>query len=253
MDLDLIQVLVAVGVVFFAAAVQAAVGFGAGMIIVPVLIWAGMPIEAALALMSAAVTGQLSVKLWRYRNEVPWREVLWPMGAARALGYIPGFTLLWLLSGATTDVVKQSVGAMVLLALGLQVGLRVKPRQRLASGWAWLAGLAGGTTAGAVGMGGPPLVLWVVAHDWESKKARLFLWASFWVCMPIQLATLVIMFDPVPQLQLMGVGLATLPAALLGLAGGLWLGHRIPKKQLRWAMIALLFVLGVTSLVGPMV
>jgi uncharacterized membrane protein YfcA len=174
------------------------------------------------------------------------------MGAARAIGYVPGFALLWLLSGASTDVVKQSVGAMVLLALGLQIGLRVKPRERLASAWAWLAGAAGGTTAGAVGMGGPPLVLWVVAHDWPGKKARLFLWASFWVCMPIQLVVLVALFEPVPQLKLMGVGLATLPAALLGLAGGLWLGHRIPRRQLRWAMITLLLVLGVSSLVGPM-
>lgn len=249
---DATLLIIAVGTVVLASAVQAAVGFGAGMIIVPVLIWAGMPIGEALALMSAAVMGQLSVKLWRYRREVPWGEVLWPMGVARVIGYAPGFALLWLLSGATTGVVKQAVGAMILVALALQVGLRVRPRERLSPGWAWLAGVTGGTTAGAVGMGGPPLVLWVVAHDWPPKRARLFLWASFWVCMPIQLAVLALMFEPVRQLKLMGVGLGTLPAALLGTACGLWLGHRIPRRMLRWMMIALLAVLGLTSLVGPL-
>lgn len=241
-----------VGVVLFAALVQAAVGFGAGMIIVPVLIWAGLPIEHALAVMSAAVCGQLSVKLWRYRREVPWREVVWPMGTARALGYVPGFALLWLLSGAPTAVVKQAVGAVVLFALALQVGLRVKPREHLAAGWAWLAGVAGGTTAGAVGMGGPPLVLWVVAHDWPGKKSRLFLWASFWLTMPLQLGVLVLLFEPAEQLKLMAIGFATLPAALLGMAGGLWVGHRLPRRQLRWMMIGLLVILGVSSLVEPM-
>lgn len=244
--------MIAAGVVLVASAVQAAVGFGAGMIIVPVLIWAGLPIEEALALMSAAVACQLSAKVWRYRREVPWREVLWPMGVARVLGYVPGFVLLWLLSNADTSLVKQAVGAVVLLALALQVGLRVKPREKLSAGWAWLAGVAGGTTAGAVGMGGPPLVLWVVAHDWPAKKARLFLWASFWICMPIQLTVLIVLFQPVDQLMRMGLGVATLPAALVGTALGLWLGHRIPRRQLRWMMIALLVVLGVTSLVEPM-
>lgn len=251
-DLTLFQVIVIVGVMLFAAIVQAAVGFGAGMIAIPVMIWAGLPIEHALAVMSAAVCGQLSVKLWRYRREVPWREVLWPMGVARVAGYVPGFVLLWLLAGASTAEVKQAVGAVVLIALGLQTGLRIKPRERLASGWTWLAGVTGGATAGAVGMGGPPLVLWVVAHDWPGKKARLFLWASFWLTMPIQLTGLILMFKPVEQLSLMAVGLATLPAALVGTSAGLWIGHRIPRRQLRWLMIALLVVLGVVSLVGPM-
>ncbi|MFN3168581.1 MAG: TSUP family transporter [Phycisphaeraceae bacterium] len=252
MDLTPYQLFVIVGVVLFAALVQAAVGFGAGMIIVPVLIWAGLPIEHALAVMSAAVCGQLTVKLWRYRREVPWREVVWPMGTARLIGYVPGFVLLWLLAGASTAVVKQAVGATVLLALAMQAGLRVEPRERLATGWAWLAGIAGGATAGAVGMGGPPLVLWVVAHDWPGKQARLFLWASFWATMPLQLGVLIILFHPIEQAVLMGVGLATLPAALLGTAGGLWVGHRIPRRQLRWMMIGLLVVLGVGSLIGPM-
>lgn len=243
---------IAIGAVLIAALVQAAIGFGAGMIILPILIWAGMPIEQILALMTGAVTAQLTVKLWHYRKEVPWRLVLWPVGVARLIGYAPGFALLWVLAGASTDIVKQAVGSMILVALGLQLGLRVKPREKLAPGWGWLAGFTGGVTAGAVGMGGPPLVLWVVAHDWPAKQARLFLWASFWFVMPIQIVVLVLMFEPNTQLKMTGIGVLTLPIAMLGTAAGLWLGQRIPKRQLRWAMIALLVVLGVSSLVGPM-
>jgi len=252
LPVDTTLIFFAVFAVVIAAVVQAAIGFGAGMIILPILIWAGMPIGQILALMSGAVTAQLTVKLWHYRREIPWRLVLWPVGAARLIGYVPGFALLWVLASASTDIVKQAVGAMILFALALQLGLRVKPRERLAQGWSWLAGVSGGITAGAVGMGGPPLVLWVIAHDWPPKQARLFLWASFWFVMPIQITVLVLMFEPVEQLILTGIGVLTLPAALLGTAAGLWLGHRIPKRQLRWAMIGLLLVLGVSSLVRPM-
>ena len=250
--MDPTQLIIAIAAILLAAVVQASIGFGAGMIILPILVWARMPIEEILALMSGAVTAQLTVKLWHYRKEVPWRLVLWPVGVARVIGYVPGFALLWVLAGASTDIVKQAVGSMILIALGLQLGLRVKPKEKLAQGWAWLAGLSGGVTAGAVGMGGPPLVLWVVAHDWSAKRARLFLWASFWFVMPIQIVVLVLMFEPATQMKMVGVGVLTLPIAMLGTAAGLWLGHRIPKRQLRWAMIALLLVLGVTSLVGPM-
>lgn len=250
--MELTVLLIAVGAVLIAAVVQASIGFGAGMIILPIMIWGGMDIGEILALMSGAVTAQLTVKLWHYRSEIPWRLVLWPVGIARLIGYAPGFVLLWVLAGASKDVVKQAVGGMILVALALQLGLRVKPREHLAQGWAWLAGLTGGVTAGAVGMGGPPLVLWVVAHDWPNKQARLFLWASFWFVMPVQIVVLVLMFEPVEQLKMVGVGVLTLPIAMLGTAAGLWLGHRLPKQQLRWAMIALLVVLGVTSLVGPM-
>ncbi len=251
-SLDTTQLILAVLAILIAAVVQASIGFGAGMIILPMLLWAGMEMGPILALMSGAVIAQLTVKLWHYRKEIPWRLVLWPVGIARLIGYVPGFALLWVLANSSTDIVKQAVGAMILVALGLQLGLRIKPREQLAQGWGWLAGFTGGVTAGAVGMGGPPLVLWVVAHDWPAKQARLFLWASFWFVMPIQIVVLVMMFEPATQLKMAGIGALTLPIAMLGTAAGLWLGHRIPKRQLRWAMIALLLVLGVTSLVEPM-
>jgi hypothetical protein len=33
--------------------------------------------------------------------------------------------------------------------------------------------------AGICGMGGPPLVLWAMAHDWPADKVRAFLFACF--------------------------------------------------------------------------
>lgn len=250
--MDAVLILLILAIMSFAALVQAAVGFGAGMIAIPLLIWAGLDLPAAIGLMAAGTGGQLTFKVIRYRKQIDWRLVLWPMSAARVVGYVPGFVALWWLAGSSTAVVKQVVGAVVLLALFMQLALRVKPREHLHEAWAWLAGLFSGLFAGAVGMGGPPTVMWVLAHDWPSHKARQYLWASFWVLMPIYLTVLLIMFGW-GELKYMGLGVATLPVVLLGTAGGLWIGHRIPKRQLRWAMVGLLVVLGVVSVAGPWV
>lgn len=239
-------------IVTFGAAVQAAIGFGAGMVAIPLLIWAGLPLEHALGVMGTTIAGQLMFKVWRYRRQIDWKLVFWPMGVGRLIGYVPGFAALWWLSQSPTAIVKQVVGAAVLLALLLQVGFRVKPREKLAAGWGWLAGISGGIGAGAVGMGGPPTVMWVLAHDWPNKQARQFLWASFLIFMPLQLAALLVLFGT-GELLYMGIGVVTLPVVLLGTAGGLWLGHQLPTRQLRWLMIGLLVVLGVMSVVGPMV
>ncbi|MEM1353415.1 MAG: sulfite exporter TauE/SafE family protein [Planctomycetota bacterium] len=250
--MDAVLILLILLIMSFAGMVQAAVGFGAGMIAIPLLIWAGLDLPAAIGLMAAGTFGQLTVKVVRYRKQIDWKLVLWPMMAGRILGYVPGFIALWWLAGSTTMVVKQVVGGVVLLALFLQVGLRVKPRERLHEAWAWVAGFFSGLSGAAVGMGGPPTVLWVLAHDWPGHQARQYLWASFWVLMPVYLATLLVMFG-LDELKYMGLGVATLPVVMLGMAAGLWIGHRIPKRQLRWAMIGLLIVLGVVSIVGPMV
>ena len=59
---------------------------------------------------------------------------------------------------------------------------------------ALLAGMASGYMAGAFGMGGPPLVLWTMAHDWPAKKSRAFLWSNYLVFMPIQSCLLLWLF-----------------------------------------------------------
>ncbi|XAM01523.1 sulfite exporter TauE/SafE family protein [Phycisphaeraceae bacterium D3-23] len=234
-----------------AGAVQAAVGFGAGMFATPLMLLLGLSLPEAIGVLSSGVLVQGGYKTWHYRREVPWGFV-WPMVWARLAGYGPGFVALYWLSGAGKQVVKPVIGGFILLALSLQVLMRTKPRAHVARGWTWVAGFASGLFAGAVGMGGPPVVLWVVSHDWPALRARVFLWANFFVLMPVAMLALGLIYGR-PVWIAMGWGLVLVPAVMLGTAGGLWLGHRIPRRELRWAMIGLLVVLALTSIVGPMV
>ena len=229
--------------------VQAAVGFGAGMVATPLMLWVGLSLPEAIGVLCSGVLVQTGYKTWRYRREVPWPEVL-TMTWARLIGYGPGFVALYGLAGAGRAVVKPVIGGFILLALIAQVALRVKPRARVAPGWTWLAGGLGGVFAGAVGMGGPPVVLWVLAHDWPALRARVFLWTTFFLLMPVAMLALGLMY-PSTAWAAMGWGFVLVPAVLAGTGVGLWLGHQIPKRQLRWAMIGLLATLATTSIMGP--
>jgi uncharacterized membrane protein YfcA len=232
-----------------AGLVQAAIGFAAGMVAIPLMLWVGLPLPEAIGVMSSGVLVQTTVKTWRYRHEVPWKLV-WPMSIARLGGYMPGFAALYWLSTEGTAVVKPVIGGFILVALGVQLGLRIEPREKIAGYWAWVAGFVSGVTAGAVGMGAPAVVLWLFAHDWPALRARVFLWANFLMLMPVAMVGLGLIYGG-PAWRAMAWGFVFVPMVLMGTWAGLWLGHQLPKQQLRWAMAGVLVLLAMTSILGP--
>ena len=96
-------------------------------------------------------------------------------------------------------------------------------------------------------MGGPPLVLWVMAHDWTTEKTRGFLFASFMCLVPVQLALLYLSFG---QDSLRGalMGLALSPAVLAGSLAGLRVGGRFSKLLLRRLAFALLMAIALNAM-----
>lgn len=233
-----------------AGLVQAAIGFAAGMVAIPLMLWAGLSLPEAIGVMSSGVLVQTSVKTWRYRQEVPWDIVL-PMSAARLAGYVPGFMALYWLSTEGTAVVKPVIGGFILVALAVQLGLRLEPREKVAGYWTWVAGFISGLTAGAVGMGAPAVVLWLFAHDWPALRARVFLWANFLVLMPVAMVGLGVIYGGLAW-RAMAWGFLLVPMVLTGTWAGLWLGHQLPRRQLRWAMVGVLVLLAISSIVGPL-
>lgn len=150
-----------------------------------------------------------------------------------------------------TARVKQVVGVILLLALGMQWLLKIKPRQHIGVGWTLIAGAASGLTAGLVGMGGPPVVLWVMAHDWPAKKSRAFLWATFMMLIPFNLVLLVIKFGSGMWGSCL-IGLCLSPLVVLGSELGQRVGELMNRHRLRSAALLLLLVLALVSILGPL-
>ncbi|MBN1830134.1 MAG: hypothetical protein JW884_13470 [Deltaproteobacteria bacterium] len=112
--------------------------------------------------------------------------------------------------------------------------------------WAGLSFVASGLLAGICGMGGPPLVLWSMAHTWSSEKTRGFLFAVYVASIPIQIILLYFAFG---SNILSSVMLAIIfsPFVYLGTLVGMPIGNRMSKDKLRGIAYAILMTLGISA------
>ena len=168
------------------AFVQGAVGFAYGMIAIPVLLWAGLSLPQSVALVSTTVIAQTAAGVWRFRRHVVWRD-LPGVAAGRYAGLPVGLLIMAALDGAGRGVMKQAVGAVLLAIVVLTVAFRPAPRERVRARWSFPTGFSSGLLSGTTGMGGPPVVLWMIAHDWSTQRGRAFLWSLFLSLLPVQL------------------------------------------------------------------
>ena len=244
------QLLIIAVILMFGIAVQAAVGFGAGLFAVPLLVWLGVPLPTSVGLLLALVIVQTGTACWRHRDQLPWRAVL-PMSISRGVGLPVGVMLMYLIAEMDPNRTKQVVGAVVLVALALQIGFRVKPKPQIHGGWTLLAGSLSGLMAGMIGMGGAPLVLWMMAHDWPATRQRVFLWLTFLLLIPIQACLLVLTFGQ-PLILALLLGLAMTPFGLVGAWLGGHVGRRLSRARLRVAMTWILVAIALQSIVGPL-
>lgn len=231
-------------------AVQAAVGFGAGLFAIPLLVWLGIPLPIAVGLLLTLVIVQTGSACWRHRDELPWRSVM-PLSITRGAGLPVGVLLMYLLTEMDPNRTKQLVGGIVLIVLVLQVGFRVEPKEQIHWGWTLLAGSLSGLMAGMIGMGGAPLVLWLMAHDWPATRQRVFLWLTFLLLVPIQAILLVLTFGK-PLVIALLLGIVLTPAGLVGAWFGHQIGRRLSRARLRVAMTLILVAIALQSIVGPM-
>lgn len=228
---------------------QAASGFAAGLLIVSTLIWFDYSIPEAQASLIVATIPQNLWGVWKFRDAIVVEQVKWP-AVARLISLPFGIIVLKSMESLEIDTVKQLVGGLMLLITLVICFFRPVPRERLHWGWSWLAFPVSGFLQGLVGMGGPAMVLWVQAHDWDTKKSRGFLFSMYLVSMGPALAMLFVVFGKrliEPSLFAAALTPLLLIATSLGLKAGTWLG----RKRLRQITLAVLILIGVAGLAAP--
>jgi uncharacterized protein len=238
-------------ILFASSIVQGAVGFAAGLFGIPLLMLTGIPLADAVAISMVTSAVQNCISAWQLRREIDFRGTLRPSLVRLATLPLGVFALeaLGKESGAK-DLTGQVVGAVVLAIVAFQWAWRVEPREHLHPAWEWLTFSLGGFLLGLCGMGGPPMALWVLAHNWSMNRARAFLYFIFVTGVPPQALLLWWQFGN-PILYAMLLGLAGLPAVLAGLYLGLYLSRIIPDRALRRLSLAVLVLIGISSIITP--
>ena len=162
---------------FAGAFVQSATGFGFALVLSPALFAALEPVEAVTALLALGLVLNLLVMFEHGRPEhVHWRRLV-PLLAAAVPGLLLGALALSQLSKQTLQV---AVGAAVILAAAWQLRHRRRQtRPRLIRGAGLAVGLSSGALTTSISISGPPIVLWLEAHDLSPADFRATLAASF--------------------------------------------------------------------------
>ncbi|MHC4218154.1 MAG: TSUP family transporter [Planctomycetota bacterium] len=237
------------GALALGSMIQSAAGFGFALFSVPLLILLGCRSYEAIVLVSVAAAFHALVGVFILRRHLHWPRVL-GMIALACLAQPFGVAVLGVLAEQDRGTVRRVFGAIVLVALVIQVALRVRPRERLPAWVMIVALLISGFMGGLSGMSGPPVVLWVMAHRWSNPESRATLWAYFGGTTPVQLFLLWREFGS-PIVDAAGLGVAFVPATIVGLLPGLWIGHRIPKPWLRTISVVILAAIALYALLAP--
>jgi len=245
------QIILAGTIISAGMLLQGVVGFGSGLFSIPLLLLAGIRFELALAMLPMPIAAQTGWNLYHYRTHIPWGPV-WRVSIWRFAALPVGVWLLVQLASAEQATAKQVIGVVLLLVLAVQWLAKVKPVERVHRAWDVAAGLGSGLMAGAFGMGGPPIVLWVAAHDWPAKRSRAFLWCSFLIFMPPWIG-LVIWQYGWPIIEVMAWSLTFIPAILLAAHVGGKVGDRFNRHRLRQVAMGLLVLIAISAIVGPLI
>ena len=230
--------------------VQAAAGFAAGLVIVPALLWFGYSIPAAQCSLLVATIPQNIWGVWSLRESFEPKSIVWP-GLGRVLFLPTGIIVLQWMDSVNEETIRQLVGVIVLLVTLAIIFIRPTPRKHLPPVWAMVAFPLSGFFQGLVGMGGPPMVFWVQAHDWSTEKTRSFLFMMYLVSIFPALAFLYIAFgNEVIEPGLLA--LAMIPVLWVVTYFGLKFGSMLGRQRLRRVTLGLLLLMGAAGVIGPM-
>ncbi len=238
-------------IVLGGSVVQTIAGFGMGLFSVPLLLLLGFPLSESVALAVGAGAVQLVLGLRSVHHEVVWKDAI-RLALIQAVCVPVGMVGMQILSDAGPDTVKQGVGAVLLVVLIIRQALRPAPRDHVPAVWGVVAASVSGLLAGLSGMGGPPLVVYALAHRFSIDRFRAFLWSQFALVVPIMVIGLGLRFGWA-VLWSFGLGVALTPCLWVGAKIGERISAAWDVKTVQRLAVGLLYVIALSGALGPLI
>jgi uncharacterized membrane protein YfcA len=246
MEFDIQQILHISLIILLASTVQSAVGFAFALLATPLLIWIGIPLPAAITIVAVSSFFQAGIGVKHLYKDVPWKISVTATIVRTATVFI-GILILKMITDLDTGIIRFIVGCFLTVLVILPAILRIKPVEKVHWFWGALAFSSSGVLNGMIGMGGPPLVLWALRHDWPVKQVRGFLFAVLLFSLPLQILMLYNTFGNGIEKAVL-IGFASIPAIALGTFIGIPLGNRMSKSLLRIIVNCILLIIAASSI-----
>lgn len=159
------------GLILFSGFFQGALGFGYAIIALTTLPFILVP-QAAHVVVSLSGIPVMAMAAWTTREGADW-----PLTGRAILGGVIAMPIgLLLFSQMSAAVLIRGTGVAILVLMTLELVRRpnsdtteTKPTS------AFLAGLVSGFLAGAVSIGGPPIVAYALKQHWSPLKTKAFI------------------------------------------------------------------------------
>jgi len=222
--------------------VSGVTGFGSGLILMGTLV-AIMPVQQATVIAAVLAVVLAAVNLHSVRRDIPWREV-WPTLITGVPAVVLGVRLLTVLDEA---ILRGGVAFIILL--GVASVLWSRGSRRFEQRWlAYAAGALSGVFNGALGTGGPPLVIYALLRGWEKEPCKAFYSTLFLLMGLFRLVLLVT--QGVATAEALGQGVLILVPVVGAWVLGKWIFQRASTQVFRYAGVALLMAIAVNLLTG---
>jgi uncharacterized protein len=230
-------------VIFVATLIRSTLGFGEGLVAVPLLaLRIAVTVAAQLAvLVSVLVAAVIVVQ--------DWHRVELRSAGALIVAALPGIPLgVLLLTKGNEHVVKSMLGAVIIafsiymLVAGTRLHLDKDHR-----GWLLGCGFLSGILGGAYGINGPPLAIYGALRQWSPQHFRATLQGYFLPASAIGLAGYAALGLWTPAIT--RYFLLSLPAVGVAILIGRAINHRMKGNGFLRAVYAGLIIIGVV-LVG---
>ncbi|MEP7365305.1 MAG: sulfite exporter TauE/SafE family protein [Acidobacteriota bacterium] len=222
-------------ILVIATIVRASLGFGEALIAVPLLALF-MPVEEAVPL---AVLVSITIALLILVAD--WRHVQYRSAGRLIFSTFFGIPVgLWLLTAVPEALVK-AILALVIIMFAANSLCTGRNHSLQDDRLAWLFGFNAGILGGAYGMNGPPLAIYGTLRRWKPDHFRATLQAYF---LPASMAGMAgYWFAGLWSPAVTDLYLSALPAVVLAVIGGRWLGRRLNAHHFKhYVQIGLLAI-----------
>lgn len=216
----------AIVLAFIGAVVQGVIGFGMGVIAVPILSLADPGLVPVAGILGSAAMPVMA--LLDERRYLDWRAVGWVV-----LGFAPATAAgVWIVKVLPTQALQATIGGVVLLMVALSLARISVPNN---GGTLFAAGLISGTSGTAAGIGGPPLAI-VLANE-KPAMVRATLATTFIFATIMALSGLAV--GGVITTNAVVVGLIMIPATVVGMVLARRLRGKLNQRAFRLGVLAL--------------
>lgn len=222
---------------FLGSFVQGLSGFGAALVAIPLLSLV-IDIKTAVPLCmltSLIMTTYMGGKL---RSHFDKKKIL-PL----CFGSLPGIILgVILLKRVPSDTIRFFLGLLLVIYSLYSVIFSPKARN-LNAKWGYFAGFLSGIGSAAFSTGGPPLIVYVTANNWNNNQIKATLTGAF--IFTTYLGVIVHAVSGMTTMIVLKYFLFSAPAVLLGTGAGAYCYSYLGKESYLKLIFAFLVVMGV--------